>query len=146
MRDAGGHSSLPKPGNAIYRLADGLVRLAKFEFPVELNQVTRPFFERVVRGEEPAVAAAIKELLAGRTDSQTLAPLTQRFVYNAQLRTTCVATQLEAGHAENALPQMARATINCRIMPGDRVEDVEALSGSTRQLAPSRWLSRQPER
>ena len=126
VRDAGGHSSLPKPGNAIYRLADGLVRLAKFEFPVELNQVTRPFFERVVRGEEPAVAAAIKELLAGRTDSQTLAPLTQRFVYNAQLRTTCVATQLEAGHAENALPQMARATINCRIMPGDRVEDVEA--------------------
>ena len=64
VRDAGGHSSLPKPGNAIYRLADGLVRLAKFEFPVELNQVTRPFFERVMRGEEPAVAAAIKELLA----------------------------------------------------------------------------------
>jgi acetylornithine deacetylase/succinyl-diaminopimelate desuccinylase-like protein len=126
VRDAGGHSSLPRPNNAIYRLASGLGRLEKFEFPVELNAVTRPFFERVMASESPEVAAAIKALLAGRTDAQGLAPLTQRFVYNAQLRTTCVATQLEAGHAENALPQTARATVNCRIMPGDRVEDVEA--------------------
>jgi len=126
VKDAGGHSSLPRPGNAIYRLASGLGRLEKFDFPVELNAVTRPFFERVMASEDPDVATAIKALLAGRTDAQSLAPLTQRFVYNAQLRTTCVATQMEAGHAQNALPQTARATINCRIMPGDRVEDVEA--------------------
>jgi len=125
VKDAGGHSSVPRPGNAIYRLADGLRRLADFAFPIRLNPVTQAYFERVAATEEPAVAAAIKALLAGSTDARALAPLVERPGYNAQIRTTCVATMLEAGHAENALPQTARATVNCRIQPNEAVPDIE---------------------
>ena len=117
VTDRGGHSAAPRRDNAIYRLAEALRRLAQFDFPPRLNAVTRAFFERMAASETPAIAEAIRALLAGRTDAEALAPLTSRPDYNAQIRTTCVATMLEAGHAENALPQIARATVNCRILP-----------------------------
>jgi acetylornithine deacetylase/succinyl-diaminopimelate desuccinylase-like protein len=124
-KDPGGHSALPKRENPIYRLAQALSRLAGFDFPVALNAVTRAYFERVIPTEGPATAAALAALLAGRTDPAALAPLSASQVYNAQIHTTCVATMLDAGHAENALPQTARATVNCRVMPDEPVAEVE---------------------
>jgi acetylornithine deacetylase/succinyl-diaminopimelate desuccinylase-like protein len=125
VKDPGGHSSIPRRENAIYRLAEGLRRLAEFEFPPRLNAVTRAYFERLIAIEDAEIADAIKALLAARIDRDALAPLTARPVYNAQMRTTCVATMLEAGHAENALPQTARATVNCRILPDEAIAAVE---------------------
>jgi len=125
VKDPGGHSSLPRRDNPIYRLAQGLGRLAKYDFPVRLNAVTRAYFEKAAATEDRDVAAAIGSLLGGSSDPQALAPLSERAPYNAQIRTTCVATLLEAGHAENALPQTARATVNCRIMPDEPVAEVE---------------------
>jgi acetylornithine deacetylase/succinyl-diaminopimelate desuccinylase-like protein len=123
VTDRGGHSASGRRDNAISRLADGLRRLGQFDFPVALNPVTRAFFERMVTAETPPIADAIRAMLAGR-DGEALMPLTLRPDYNAQIRTTCVATQLEAGHAENALPQRARATVNCRILPDQPVVEV----------------------
>ncbi len=125
VKDPGGHSASGRRDSAIYRLAEGLDRLAKFDFPARLSPVTSGYLERVVGTEDGAVADAIKALLAGKTDAPSIKPLTERPAYNAQIRTTCVATQLEAGHAENALPQTARATINCRVLPDEAVTDVE---------------------
>src|SRR5712671_2323933 len=125
VKDPGGHSALPRRDNPIYRLAQGLGRLAKYDFPVRLNAVTRAYFEKAAATEDRDVAAAIGSLLGGSSDPQALAPLSERAPYNAQIRTTCVATLLEAGHAENALPQTARATVNCRIMPDEPVAEVE---------------------
>src|SRR5262249_21493124 len=125
VTDRGGHSAAPRRDNPIYRLADALRALAQFDFPPRLDAVTRPYFERLAAAETPVSAEAIKALLAGSTDAQVLAPLTARPDYNAQMRTTCVATLLEAGHAENALPQTARAAVNCRVMPDESVEEVQ---------------------
>ncbi len=125
VTDPGGHSAVPRPDNAIYRLAQALARLAQFQFPVSLNAVTRAYFERVAVSERPDVAAAIATLLAGNTDDPALAVLTRSPTNNALLRTTCVATMLSAGEAENALPQTARATVNCRLMPGQPAREVE---------------------
>ena len=124
VTDRGGHSSTPRRDNPIYRLADALHRLSEFDFPVRLNPITRAYFQRMAAAETPAIADAIKALLAGSTDADALAPLTSRPDYNAQLRTTCVATMLAAGHAENALPQTARATVNCRVLPEESVAEV----------------------
>src|SRR5262249_21328603 len=126
VTDRGGHSALPRRDNPIYRLADALGKLAAFDFPPRLNPVTRAFFERLAATETPEVAAAIKALLAGSTDAAALAPLSERPNYNVQMRTTCVATMLAAGHAENALPQTARATVNCRVLPDDSIAEVTA--------------------
>jgi acetylornithine deacetylase/succinyl-diaminopimelate desuccinylase-like protein len=125
VTDPGGHSASGRRDNAIYRLADALRRLAAFDFPVALNAVTRSFFERTVAAESEPAAAAIKALLAGNTDEAVLMPLTVRPQYNAVIRTTCVPTLMEAGQAENALPQTARATVNCRILPDQPVAEVE---------------------
>ena len=124
--DSGGHSALPRADNPIYRLADGLTRLSKFSFPLHLNETTRASFERYTAIEGPRTASDIKALLTGQADSAALARLTANVGYNAQLRTTCVATMLEGGHASNALPQTARATINCRIVPGETAKEVRA--------------------
>src|SRR5271154_6243551 len=125
VTDPGGHSASGKRDNAIYRLADALRRFGQFDFPAGLNPVTRAFFERVASTETGPAADAIKALLAGSTDGAALMPLTIRPEYNAVMRTTCVPTLLQAGHAENALPQTARATVNCRILPDQPVADVE---------------------
>jgi acetylornithine deacetylase/succinyl-diaminopimelate desuccinylase-like protein len=124
----GGHSALPRKENAIYRLAEGLVRLSKFAFPVKLSETTRAYFERTAELESDQTAADIRSVLSARPDpaSLSLMRLAANPAYNAQLRTTCVATMLEGGHAYNALPQLARATVNCRILPGDSPDEVKA--------------------
>ena len=126
VTNKGGHSSVPSTDNAIYHLAEGLARLGKFAFPVNLNATTRQSFERTAALETPETAADIRSVLSAKEDPAALARLSANPAYNAQLRTTCVATMLEGGHAYNALPQMSRATVNCRIMPGEKAEDVTA--------------------
>ena len=128
VKNKGGHSSLPSRDNAIYRLAEGLVRLSNFRFPVNLNETTRAYFERTAQFEGEQTAADIRAALSDKPDPASLSfvRLAANPVYNAQLRTTCVATMLEGGHAVNALPQLATAKVNCRIMPGEPIEGVKA--------------------
>jgi acetylornithine deacetylase/succinyl-diaminopimelate desuccinylase-like protein len=126
VTNKGGHSSVPSADNAIYHLAEGLARLGKFTFPVNLNATTRQWFERTADLETSQTAADIRSVLSANPDPAALARLSANPAYNAQLRTTCVATMLEGGHAENALPQTARAVVNCRVIPGEKVEDVAA--------------------
>jgi acetylornithine deacetylase/succinyl-diaminopimelate desuccinylase-like protein len=126
VTNKGGHSSVPSPDNAIYHLAEGLARLGKFSFPVNLNATTRQSLERAAELEATQTAADIRSALSADPDPAAVARLSANPGYNAQLRTTCVATLLEGGHAYNALPQSARATVNCRIMPGEKVDDVTA--------------------
>ncbi|MEA2238084.1 MAG: hypothetical protein QOC81_2808 [Thermoanaerobaculia bacterium] len=121
-KNKGGHSSAPRKDNAIYELANGLVRLEKYQFPVALNEVTRAYFEKMSSIEGGATGADMKALASG--DAAAAARLSETPAYNAQMRTTCVATRLEGGHADNALPQMARATINCRVLPGESADAV----------------------
>ena len=120
VRNAGGHSSLPVKDNAIYHLAAGLARLQAYEFPISLGEITRTYFERSAAGQsDPALAADMRAVAQPTTDLAAAARLAARLpYYNAQMRTTCVATLLEGGHATNALPQLARANVNCRILPG----------------------------
>ena len=125
VTDPGGHSASGRRDNAIYRLAEALRRLGQFDFPIGLNAVTRAFFQSMASAEVPSTVDAMRALLASRTDDEALKPLTLRPEYNAVMRTTCVATLLEAGHAENALPQSARATVNCRVLPDQSVAEVE---------------------
>jgi acetylornithine deacetylase/succinyl-diaminopimelate desuccinylase-like protein len=125
VKNKGGHSSLPSRDNAIYRLADALGRIARFDFPVKLNETTRATLDRAVVREEPAIAADIRSILGSRPDPRAAERLSQVPRYNAMLRTTCVATLLEAGHAPNALPQVARATVNCRILPDESADEIQ---------------------
>jgi acetylornithine deacetylase/succinyl-diaminopimelate desuccinylase-like protein len=124
-RNPGGHSSLPAKDNAIYRLAAALGRLAAFDFPLRLNEVTRAFFTRMAAIEPGPVAADMKAVLQDPPDPAAVARLSASAYFNALLRTTCVATQLEGGHAENALPQTARAVVNCRILPAESPAEVQ---------------------
>ncbi|HVN87822.1 MAG TPA: M20/M25/M40 family metallo-hydrolase [Candidatus Binatia bacterium] len=124
VKNKGGHSSLPTKDNAIYRLADGLARLERFEFPVELSEVTRTFFARSAAIESDSVADDMRALLREPPDPAAVARLSDTPVHNAMIRTTCVATRLDGGHADNALPQTARANINCRILPGHTAAEV----------------------
>ena len=126
--DRGGHSSLPTKENPIYRLAEALGRLAKFSFPFKLNEITRTFFLRAAELENQQTAADMRAIAAGRPDLDALSitRLSANPIYNAQLRTTCVATQIEGGHAVNALPQRASATVNCRVLPGEPIGEVYA--------------------
>ena len=127
VTNPGGHSSLPVPDNAIYHLAQGLTRLADFEFPVGLNDVTREYFTEMSELERGQTASDMRALVEQNPpDPAAVERLSATAAYNSRLRTTCVATQLEAGHAENALPQMARATVNCRVLPGLSVDEVRA--------------------
>jgi acetylornithine deacetylase/succinyl-diaminopimelate desuccinylase-like protein len=120
----GGHSSLPKPDNAIYHVADALAKLEKFVFPAELNDVTRSYFKEMAATQTGQTAADMRALLSDAPDPGAIARLSQDARYNATLRTTCVATILNAGHAPNALPQRAEANINCRILPGHSQEEI----------------------
>jgi len=125
VTNSGGHSSLPRKDNAIYRLAEGLGRLSRYDFPVKLNETTRAWLERAAAQEDPRLGAAMNSVASGQSDPAAVALLSAVPAYNAQLRTTCVATILEAGHAFNALPQSAQATVNCRVLPGEPVEEVQ---------------------
>jgi acetylornithine deacetylase/succinyl-diaminopimelate desuccinylase-like protein len=119
----GGHSSLPTPDNAIYHIADALSRLERAPFPFELNPVTRTYFERRAPLEDAQTRADMNAILRTPPDSAAAARLSKDPRYNAMLRTTCVATRLTAGHANNALPQTAQANVNCRILPGHSPEE-----------------------
>jgi acetylornithine deacetylase/succinyl-diaminopimelate desuccinylase-like protein len=124
-RNPGGHSSLPSPDNAIYHLADALGRIARTPFPAELNPITRTYFERIAPAESPARAADLKAALRTPPDSEAIRRLSADVGINAAMRTTCVATRLSGGHANNALPQTAQAVVNCRILPGHSPAEVQ---------------------
>jgi acetylornithine deacetylase/succinyl-diaminopimelate desuccinylase-like protein len=126
VTNQGGHSSLPMRDNAIYHLADGLSRLGKFVFPFKLSDVTRKYYEKSALVESPQVAADMKAILANPPDQAALDRLyAVHPMHNATVRTTCVATKVDAGHADNALPQRARATVNCRILPDESIDEVQ---------------------
>ena len=124
VTNKGGHSSEPVPDNAIYTLTRGLDRLAAHEFPFELNAVTREYYRRLSQIESPERAAVMRGILRDPPDQEALARLSQDAVDRSITRTTCVATRLEAGQANNALPQRAEAVVNCRILPGHAPEEV----------------------
>jgi acetylornithine deacetylase/succinyl-diaminopimelate desuccinylase-like protein len=120
----GGHSSLPRPDNAIYSLANALSRLEHYQFPFELNEVTRTYYERMAKVETSDRAADMRAILKTPPDAAAVARLSRDPIDNSTMHTTCVATRLSAGHANNALPQRAEANVNCRILPGHSAEDV----------------------
>jgi len=121
VKNAGGHSSRPVRDNAIYHLSDALARLERFDFPLNLNEVTRTYFDRMAAFQRDAkVAADMRAVAKQPPDAQAAARLASGSSYfNALMRTTCVATMLSGGHATNALPQLATANVNCRILPGE---------------------------
>jgi len=124
VKNPGGHSSRPRPDNAIYELAEGLAKFGKFHFPVKLNETTRIYFSRSAQFQSGQTADDMRALARDTPDPEAATRLSQSPTYNSTLRTTCVATRLDGGHANNALPQTARATINCRILPDDPVDGV----------------------
>ncbi len=125
VRNKGGHSARPVADNAIYHLAAALYRLSTFGFDFQLNDITREYFRQAAKVEAGGLAADMARVAEGdvaamKRVAAASAPL------NAMMRTTCVATMLEGGHATNALPQLAAANINCRLLPGDSAERVAA--------------------
>ena len=121
VRNKGGHSSQPVPDNAIYHLAGALMRLSQFGFPMKLNEVTKAYFTEMAKQETGAKKADLEAVAAGSQEAmQRIAG--QSPMWNSMLRTTCVATQLEGGHARNALPQLAAANVNCRVFPDDSLD------------------------
>jgi len=121
-KNPGGHSSLPRADNAIYQLAAALGRLASYSFPVRLTDTTRVYFERLAASQPAALAADMRAVAKTTPDAAAVTRLSAVPLYNSTLRTTCVATRLEGGHADNALPQAARAVVNCRMHPNDPPE------------------------
>ena len=122
----GGHSSRPVKDNAITELSAALVKVGAFDFPVKLNEITRTYFERSAAITPGAMGEAMKALAKDPTNAKAIATLSSDPGYNSQMRTSCVATMLSGGHAPNALPQRARANVNCRILPDATTEDVQA--------------------
>jgi acetylornithine deacetylase/succinyl-diaminopimelate desuccinylase-like protein len=115
----GGHSSLPERGSTIYTLTRGLDRLSEYAFPVRLTETTRGFFDRLGAQIGGETGRDLQAIAAGRADSAAVERVSETPMYNSSMRNTCVATMLQAGHAENALPQRAQATIQCRLLPGE---------------------------
>src|SRR6266849_3854815 len=122
--NAGGHSSVPSPDNAIYHLAGALARLQSFSFTTRINEITRSYFEQNAAMTTGQVAADMKAVAKQPPDPAAVQRLSTVPYYNSLLHTTCVATMLSGGHAPNALPQTARANVNCRIFPGEDPEEV----------------------
>jgi acetylornithine deacetylase/succinyl-diaminopimelate desuccinylase-like protein len=123
----GGHSSVPRPDNAIYALADALGRISRAPFPIALNPVTKEFFAQTAKVEpDTGFARAMRAITANPADAGAAATLARDPRYNSMMRTTCVATRIAGGHANNALPQTATANVNCRIVPTSNANDVLA--------------------
>jgi len=123
--NSGGHSSVPRPDNAIRQLSAALVKIGPSIFPVHLNEITRAYFTKLaptVEKEDPRMAKAMRDIVANPANQAAAAILSEDPRYNSQMRTTCVPTLLEGGHASNALPQRARATVNCRLLPDETPE------------------------
>jgi acetylornithine deacetylase/succinyl-diaminopimelate desuccinylase-like protein len=124
VTNPGGHSSLPVPDNAIYHLTDGLAHLEHYQFPFELTEITRAYFREMAAVESGQAAADMKAIAKDSPDPSAITRLDADPLSHATMRTTCVATRLDAGHANNALPQTARAVVNCRILPGHTPEEI----------------------
>jgi acetylornithine deacetylase/succinyl-diaminopimelate desuccinylase-like protein len=136
VKNPGGHGSLPSKDIAIYRLADGLVKMQHFDFPPQLNDITQSYFYKMSSFETGQIAQDMKAISKNPPDSLAIIRLSNASpYYNALIRNTCVATMLEAGHAINALPQSAKASLNCRIMPG--ITQAEVLKDMNHLLADS---------
>ncbi len=132
VTNAGGHSSRPIPDNAIYHLARALDRVSAYEFPVQINDANRTYLSRMADVAGGEVGQAMRAIVANPADAGANMILSRDPSLHAMLRTTCVATMLDAGHAENALPQRARATVNCRVFPG--VPDADVLAALTKAV------------
>lgn len=124
-RNPGGHSSRPRADNAIHALSDALLRIRDLAFPIRMTDANRAYFDRMGTVVGGTLGEQMRLLAQGRANAATIAAVTAHPVHNATLRTTCVATTLEAGHAVNALPQRARAHIQCRLFPGDSIAETE---------------------
>ena len=124
--NAGGHSSIPIRDNAIYELSDALLKVREYEFPVKFSDTTRAYFAKAGAARNDALGHAMVALSQNPNDTAAEAIVSKDRSYHSMLRTTCVATRLEGGHADNALPQRATATVNCRIFPGETVEQTQA--------------------
>lgn len=122
--NAGGHSSVPSPDNAIYHLAGALERLKDFSFPVHMSEITRNYFAKSAELSTGEEAADMRAVAKEPPDAKAIGRLSQNPYFNSLLHTTCVATMLSGGHAPNALPQTARANVNCRIFPGEEPAEV----------------------
>lgn len=146
VRNKGGHSSLPVADNAIYHLAGALDRLSRFGFPLKPNDVTRAYFRAMANIEKGAISSDLSALAAG--DAAATGRVARASTgWNATLRTTCVATELEGGHAKNALPQLAAANVNCRVLPEDAVDYVTStLRGVFADTAVTMRIEGTPER
>lgn len=126
----GGHSSIPVRDNAIYQLADALAKIRSYEFPLKMTDTTRAFFTGVGAGRKDALGDAVLALVKNPGDKAAEAIANTDRTYHSMLRTTCVATLLDGGHANNALPQRAGANVNCRIFPGESVATTQATLAS----------------
>src|SRR5579863_10361443 len=123
-RNPGGHSSVPGAENAIYELSAALLKVQSYSFPVEINEITRNYFAHAATLTSGQLSADLRGAAREPADSESIKRLSSNPYYNSLLHTTCVATMLTGGHAPNALPQMARANVNCRIFPGEDREHV----------------------
>jgi acetylornithine deacetylase/succinyl-diaminopimelate desuccinylase-like protein len=149
VTNRGGHSSVPRADNAIATLAAALLRVSRYTFPVQFNEVTREFFTKTALVEGPSMSRAMRALVANPRNADALLVVSAEPRYNAMLRTTCVATILKGGHADNALPQLAEANVNCRMYPGTTAEQVQArlervINDTTVQVIPQ-FAARPPE-
>jgi acetylornithine deacetylase/succinyl-diaminopimelate desuccinylase-like protein len=130
-RNPGGHSSMPRPDNAIYELAAALGKVQAYKFPIHLNETTTAFFQKM--SQLPSLPQSQREAMAAiaadPTNKLADTVLSREPVFNSTLRTTCVATLIEGGHAQNALPQRAWADVNCRIVPGETIEGTRETLG-----------------
>ncbi|MEH3047521.1 M20/M25/M40 family metallo-hydrolase [Sphingomonas adhaesiva] len=126
VTNPGGHSSAPRPANAINQLAAALVRIGNYRFTPQLSDITKTFFQEAAKQQTGELAAAMRAFAADPTDQKAIATLAANPAYVGQIGTTCVATMVSGGHAINALPQRATANINCRIFPGTKPADVMA--------------------
>jgi acetylornithine deacetylase/succinyl-diaminopimelate desuccinylase-like protein len=124
VKNPGGHSSMPVKENAIYRLARAIEKVSQMEFPPKLNDVTRGYFESLANLYDGAMRTDLQNVARG--DAAAIGRVSAHSAaWNAMLRTTCVATMLDGGHAENALPQTAAVVVNCRVLPNESVESVQ---------------------
>ena len=146
--NAGGHSSLPRPDNAIYDLAAALSRLAAYAFPARVDATARQFAARVANDAPVEFRSAFAAIASGHPSDEDLRRAIAWPEMNAQLRTTCVATRLEGGHADNALPARAKATVNCRLLPGEKeafvAGELARLAGPSIAVKPTNPLSVTP--
>jgi acetylornithine deacetylase/succinyl-diaminopimelate desuccinylase-like protein len=148
-KNTGGHSSLPEADNAIVHVAEAAARIHRHVFSLEVGPITRAYFQRMADIEGGAVGADMRAVAGPTPDATAAARLSKTPLYNARLRTTCVPTQMQGGHAENALPQSARVTINCRVMPGHSADEVArelvgVISDPAAELAQPRAMDTSP--